>query len=82
MGKLRKLTMTVDEKAARWAQVWAARYNTSVSRLIGKMLAERMREEEGYNAAMRDYLSAQPALLKAAGTSPASEELHDRRDIG
>lgn len=81
MRKLRNLTITVDETVARWARVWAARHHTSVSRLVGEMLKERMREDEGYDVAMRDYLAVKPASLKKAGKYPTRDELHDRRDL-
>ena len=81
MRKLRNLTITVEEAVARWARVWAARHHTSVSRLVGEMLKERMREDEGYDVAMREYLSVKPASLKKAGKYPRREELHDRHSL-
>ena len=46
MARLRNITITVDEDVARWARIEAAREDTSVSRLVGEMLRERMAEEE------------------------------------
>jgi len=45
---MKNVTITVDKKVARWARVWAAERNISVSRFIGQLLAEEMREESGY----------------------------------
>jgi len=42
------VTVTLDEETVRWARVWAARRNSSVSRLLGEVLTERMRQETGY----------------------------------
>lgn len=81
MKRLKNLTVTVDEAVAKWARVWAARHNTSVSRMLGEMLTERMQEEEGYQKAMRRFLSVQPIRLKEAGRYPAREELHDRDSL-
>jgi hypothetical protein len=76
---LRNVTITVEENVARWARIKAARENTSVSHLVGEMLAERMREDEGYEAAMQQYLSAPRAPLKTKGRGyPSREEVHDR----
>ena len=81
MRNLRNLTITVDEAVARWARIWAARHHMSVSKLVGRMLEERMREEEGYDAAMREYLSVKPSRLRSAGKYPGREDLHDRRSL-
>ncbi len=81
MRKLKNLTITVEENVARWARIWAARHNTSVSRLVGEMLQEKMQEEEGYDMAMREYLSVKPTTLKRVGKYPSREELHDRHSV-
>jgi plasmid stability protein len=49
---MKNVTITLDEDVARWARVWAARHDTSVSRISGELLQEHMRQEEGYEAAM------------------------------
>jgi hypothetical protein len=54
---MKNVTVTLDEDVARWARVWAARQNKSVSRLLGEMLRERMRHEEGYERAMEEDLA-------------------------
>ena len=64
---------------ARWARIRAAERNTSVSRLVGELLKEKMREEEGYRLAMEQFLAQEPRVLKKAGTSyPRREEIYDR----
>src|SRR5271165_6009072 len=40
---LKNITITVSEEAARWARRKAAEENTSVSKLVGRMLEEQMR---------------------------------------
>ena len=40
--RLRNVTVTLEEDVARWARVEAARLDTSVSRLLGELLKERM----------------------------------------
>jgi hypothetical protein len=75
---MKNLTITVDEDVLRWAKVWAARHDTSVSRLVGEVLRDRMREEEGYAEAMELVLAQAPERLKDSDRYPSREELHDR----
>ena len=76
---MKNVTITLDEKVASWARIRAAERETSVSRLVGEMLKEKMREEENYQASMQHYLSQAPSLLKEPGVKyPAREELHER----
>lgn len=76
---MKNVTITLDEEVARWARIRAAEKETSVSRLVGEMLQEKMNEERSYDAAMQEYLSKSPKRLKRAGTKyPSRKELHDR----
>jgi len=76
---MKNVTITLDEEVARWARIRAAERNSSVSRLVGEMLKEKMREEEDYSLAMEQYLALKPKVLKKAGTRyPRREELHER----
>jgi len=45
---LRNITITVSEEAARWARRKAAEENTSVSKLVGRMLEDQMRLSDDY----------------------------------
>ncbi|MFZ0418702.1 MAG: hypothetical protein WAM04_11435 [Candidatus Sulfotelmatobacter sp.] len=40
--RLRNVTVTLEEEVAQWARIEAARRDTSVSRLLGELLKERM----------------------------------------
>ncbi len=40
--RLRNVTVTLEEEVAQWARIEAARQDTSVSRLLGALLRERM----------------------------------------
>lgn len=76
---MRNVTITLEEEVARWARIQAAEHDTSVSRLVGEMLKEKMLEEERYGEAMRDYLARGARRLKSEGDRyPSREELHDR----
>ena len=58
---MKNVTITLDEEVARWVRIRAAERGTSVSRLVGELLRERMREEAVYGAATARYLS-RPAV--------------------
>ena len=76
---MQKVTITVDEEVARWARIQAAEHNTSVSRLVGEMLQEKMLAEKRYQMAMDQYLSQPPRELKdPAAKYPTREELYGR----
>jgi len=58
------LTITADEETLRWARIEAAKRNTSVARLVGDLLREKMRKDEAYDKAMREALKFQPLPLE------------------
>ncbi len=45
--RLRNVTVTLEEDVAQWARIEAARRDTSVSRLLGALLKERMSAQDG-----------------------------------
>ena len=53
---MKNVTVTMEDSVADWARIEAARRNTSVSRLVGEMLAEKMRHDDAYERAMREAL--------------------------
>ena len=46
-NRLRNVTVTLEEDVAQWARIEAARRDTSVSRLLGALLKERMTAQDG-----------------------------------
>lgn len=76
---MENVTITLEEEVARWARIKAAQQDTSVSRLVGDMLKEKMEQEQSYHSAMQRYLSRKPLQLSEPGVSyPRREELHER----
>jgi hypothetical protein len=75
--KLKNVTITLDEEVARWARIEAAQKETSVSRLLGEILRERMLRNDVYQKAMRRALARKP-FLKSEGRYLSREEAHDR----
>ena len=54
---MKNITVTMDDTVAEWVRVEAAKRGSSVSRLLGEWLAEKMRQEAAYAQAMREALS-------------------------
>lgn len=79
---MKNITITLDEKTAAWARVYAAQQGKSVSRVLGEMLQERMREAREYDEAMQRYLAKKPFKFRwISGGRPTREELHDRAGL-
>lgn len=76
-SRLRNVTVTLEEEVAQWARIEAARRDTSVSRLLGALLKERMSAQDGYEKAMRRSLGREP-FLRSNGRYLTREEVHDR----
>ena len=75
----RNVTVSLDEETARWARVEAARRDMSVSSLLAQVLREKMRADEGYEAAMTAFLGRPAARLRKRRVRyPTRDEVHDR----
>lgn len=72
--------MTLEEDVAQWARIEAARRDTSVSRLLGELLKERMSAQGDYQKAMRRALGRKP-FLHSDGRYLTREEAHDRAKL-
>ncbi len=72
------MTITVEEEVARWARIKAAEENTSVAKLVGRLLEREMRQSDEYRRAWERWSQA-PALAGiAAEPRPGRDELHER----
>lgn len=79
---MKNVTITLDERTAAWARVYAAQQGKSVSRLVGEMLQERMREMRDYDDAMHRYLARKPiSFAWSDGHRPTREELNERANL-
>ena len=76
---MKNVTITLEEDVARWARVWAAKHDSSVSKILGETLKEKMQQERLYGRAQAAYFSrpAQP-LKKAHQRYLHRDELHER----
>lgn len=76
---VKNVTISVKEQTLQWARVFAARNGTSVSKLLGELLDEKMRREEGYGRAMRRDVAREALVLSEPRTAyPSRDEVHER----
>jgi hypothetical protein len=74
---MKNVTVTMEDSVAEWARIEAARRNTSVSRLVGEILAEKMRHDDAYARAMREALEFK-SLGCSEGRYLSRDEIYDR----
>ena len=74
---MKNVTVTMDDAVADWARMEAARRNTSVSRLLGEILADKMRRDDAYERAMREALEFK-SFGASQGRYLTRDEIHDR----
>lgn len=76
---MRNVTIALDDETARWARIEAARQDTSVSRLVARLLQEQMDRDTRYEQARRAYLARAPRDLSSeSGPYPARDDLYRR----
>jgi hypothetical protein len=79
---MKNVTITLEEDVAHWARLRAAERETSVSRVVGEMLRDKMITEEGYRAAREQFFAIRPRRLRKPGRPlPTRDELHDRAGL-
>lgn len=76
---VKNVTITVEESALEWARIEAARRNTSVSRLVGEMLADKMRHDDAYERAMREWMADTSGFVSSGQPYPNREEIYAER---
>jgi len=75
---MKNVTVTLDERTARWARVEAAQNDLSLSAFLREMLERAMAAQESYPQSMSRYQARAAGPLKRAGHYPTREELHER----
>jgi hypothetical protein len=79
---MKNVTVTLDEKTAAWARLYAAKRSMSLSRFLGELLHKTMRESQEYESAMRRYFQRQPRKLKASHADyPSRDDVNERRGL-
>ncbi len=75
---MKNITLTLPENVARWARIWAARNEVSLSRMLSLLLEQRMREDLGYGASMDTFLSMKTHDISGGRPYPSRDEIHER----
>ena len=78
---MKNVTITVDDAALEWTRIEAAKRNTSVSRLVGEMLLEKMQREDAYARAEREWLADDVTFASTAQPYPGRAEIYVDTDV-
>ncbi|MEI6873532.1 MAG: CopG family transcriptional regulator [Spirochaetota bacterium] len=75
---MRNVTISLTDEIVRWARVWAAEHDTSISAMLGQILKDQMEKENRYQAAMNGFLSTEARELSDGTAYPSRDSLYDR----
>lgn len=75
---MKNVTITVEDSVLEWARVEAARRNTSVSRMVGEMLADKMRHDDAYQRAYEEWKADTVRFRSDGKPYPRREDLYER----
>lgn len=75
---MKNVTITVEDAVLEWVRIEAAKRGSSVSRLVGEMLAEKMQHDDAYARAQREWLADTSAFNSGGQPLPARGEVHGR----
>jgi hypothetical protein len=76
---LKNVTVTLPEEVAHWARRKAADENTSVSKLVGRILEEQMRRSDDYWRAYEQWKKLETIPGIEAKKRMSRDEAHARR---
>jgi hypothetical protein len=76
---MKNVTITMEDGVADWARLEAARRNTSVSRLVGELVAEKMRHDDAYERAMREWLERDLSFQSDGRPYPKRDDIYAER---
>jgi len=74
---MKNVTITVEDAALEWARIEAAKRNTSVSRLVGELLAEKMRRDDAYERAYQEWKN-DTTVFTSTVSYPTREQIYER----
>ena len=76
---MKNVTITVEDSVLEWVRIEAAKRNTSVSRLVGEMLAEKMRHDDAYERAYREWQADQRIWTSPGAPYLTRDEIYAER---
>lgn len=75
---MKNVTITVEENVLEWARIEAAKRNTSVSRMVGELLAEKMRHDDEYQRAYEEWKADRVRFDSGGQPYPRRGDLYER----
>ncbi|HNV58644.1 MAG TPA: CopG family transcriptional regulator [Rhodoferax sp.] len=72
---MKNVTITVEEATLEWVRIEAAKRNTSVSRLVGEMLTDKMQFDDAYARALREWVADTSSFSSGGAPYPEREVL-------
>lgn len=76
---MRNITITLDDMTAGWAKQAAAEQGKSLSRYIGDLLQQTLRQSQDYERAMQAWFARGAFINSEPGTRyPTRDEIYDR----
>jgi hypothetical protein len=73
---MKNVTITVEDATLEWVRIEAARRNTSVSRLVGEMLTDKMQHDDAYARAQREW-EADTSGFNSSGKAYPVRDAHN-----
>lgn len=70
---MKNVTITVEDATLEWVRIEAARRNTSVSRLVGEMLTDKMQHDDAYARAQREWVADTSSFNSGGKSYPGRE---------
>jgi predicted transcriptional regulator len=76
---MKNVTITMEDAVADWVRIEAAKRNSSVSRMLGEMVAEKMRRDDAYERAMHEWQADTSSFKSSGQPYPTREETYAGR---
>jgi len=70
---MKNVTITVEDVTLEWVRIEAAKRNTSVSRLVGEMLTDKMQFDDAYARALREWVADTSSFNSGGQAYPERE---------
>jgi hypothetical protein len=78
---MKNVTITVEETVLEWVRIEAAKRNSSVSRLVGEMLADKMRHDDAYLRAFEEWKADRVRFDSGGQPYPRRADIYDQGPV-
>jgi len=75
---MRNVTVSLADDLVRWARVWAAEHDTSISAMLAQILKEKMEKEYRYESSLNEFLAMEARAISDGSSYPSRESLYER----